>query len=159
MAEGKFDGLDGFFIRKIRLRFWGRLKTGNSGMRHILIAAMLWATPATANNLTGNSILTSCRSSDEARVGFCYGYYIGLIEGMRWGVTITVIRSGIYDNAKDANTFSESILGYCVDAGGIEHGQMIDVATQYLERNPATRHESARTLAMVAWQEAFPCPK
>lgn len=127
-------------------------------MRPIIIAAILATSPAAANNITGNTALTSCRSTDDTRKGFCYGYYIGLIEGMRWGVTITAMRAGIYESAADANAFSESMLGYCVDAGGIENGQMIDVATQYLEANPATRHESARTLAMFAWQEAFPCP-
>lgn len=126
-------------------------------MRPIVIAAMLVASPAAANNLTGNTVLANCRSADDGRVGLCYGYYIGLIEGMRWGVSITAIRAGIHDNANDTNALSEIILGYCVDTGGIEHGQMIDVATRYLEDNPATRHESARTLATTAWRKAFPC--
>lgn len=126
-------------------------------MRFFLTAAMLLATPAAANNLTGNTILASCKSSDETRLGFCYGYYIGLIEGMRWGVSITAIKAGITEDSSGLNEFSEVILGYCVDAQGIEHGQMIDVANKYLEENPETRHESARTIALIAWNEAFPC--
>ena len=118
---------------------------------------MLLATPAAANSTSGNTVLASCKSSDEIRLGFCYGYFIGLIEGLRWGVSITAIKAGIADDASSLNEFSESILGYCVDALGIENGQMIDVATKYLEDNPATRHESARTLALIAWSGAFPC--
>lgn len=130
----------------------------SSMKRAVLIAALLAATPAKADNITGNMLLDACTApNDLAKAGFCTGYVLALNEGLRFGVAYAAITAGIQpENASDLNQFSEGILRYCL-FGTVEIGQMSDVIVKYLQEHPETRHETARYLSLTALQEAFPC--
>lgn len=123
----------------------------------LCLVAFATATPASAEDpsLTGNQLLEICGASDDlAQQGFCIGYTVGVVEGMKWGVGGPMLRAG--KTTEEANKMTEALLSFCVPEGAT-WGQYRDVVIGYLERNPQDRHGSARLLAQLALVEAFPC--
>lgn len=117
----------------------------------VVIVGLGWVSPAAAN-ITGNQIYGICTSEPLA----CASYFTGLIEGVKWGATMVTVASGAATETADVNLFTDIIIQYCLPDGA-DNRQMIDVAVKFLNDNPSQRHESARTLATLAWREAFPC--
>ncbi len=88
--------------------------------------------------------------------GFCLGYLIGVIEGRSIGAFQVLAQLDSNENAEGVNNFINQFLGHCIpDTASNE--QLRDVAVEYLSKNPATRHETARMLVWQAYVEAFPC--
>lgn len=116
---------------------------------------LLLATPAVADNLTGNELLSICSSTDDqAQNGFCLGYVTGVIEGMKWGVATPLLMSG--KAAAEADRSGSILLGFC-NPEDATLGQYQDVVILYLRNHPSERHNSARILTQLALREAFPC--
>jgi hypothetical protein len=65
---------------------------------------------------------------------------------------------GYLDGIADAMANGDSVWGYrvCVPAG-VTTAQLRDVAVQFLQSHPATRHVLAGQLMAMAFSEAFPC--
>jgi hypothetical protein len=108
----------------------------------------------TSVSMTGNETLSICSNDSPTQQGFCVGYVIGLIEGMKWGVASPLLRGG--KSADEVNQLTDSLLGFCLPEGAT-NGQYVDVFITYLVSNPGDRHNSARILAQMAFTEAFPC--
>lgn len=123
-----------------------------------LVCAFLSAgVTARAENVTGNEVYAACTiDNDLALDGFCAGYVIGLVEGLRYGaaVPLIVIRAG--ENLENVALMADSFLGFCAPSEA-QYSQHRDIIVKYLAAHPETRHESARTLAISALAEAFPC--
>lgn len=134
-------------------------------MRKLTICVLtFWATSfapiASADNMTGNGMLDACEAPDDSVMGgFCFGYVIGVIEGMKWGAALPfyLTAEGEATTAK-TNEFADRLTRFCAP-DSVTYGQYVDVFTKYLQQNPETRHESARTLAQDAFSQAFPCIK
>lgn len=119
---------------------------------------VLVATMASAGNLSGNEMLEACEAPDESVMsGFCLGYVIGVVEGMKWGAALPIYAARKGDiSIDDANDFANRLTRFCAP-DSVTYGQYVDVFLKHLRQNPEVRHESARTLAQDAFSEAFPC--
>lgn len=108
-------------------------------------------------SLTGNELLTACKDSNEATQGFCLGYIVGVIEGLKWGGAAPLLMTGA--TASEADKFAATVLGFCLPDADATYGQYQDVVVGYLAENPKDRHNSARILTQIALTRAFPCAK
>lgn len=130
-------------------------KRGLQMRKYAAILVALAASPLSAEPLTGNELLTICEQRDQlAQQGFCTGYILGALEGIKWGVSMPLIQIGQETNEADSN--GNVLLGYCMP-GEATLGQQRDVVVQFLLQNPSTRHGSARTIIQNAFKAAFPC--
>ena len=121
----------------------------------LLFSLLSLATASHAQQIGGNELLETCTSDNQVLAGFCIGYIIGYSEGAPWGAALAAASvSG--DMGSDINNLVGAITGSCVPADAA-NDQLRDVVTKYLQENPASRHESARTLIWMAYAEAFPC--
>ena len=110
-----------------------------------------------ADAISGNDFLSACLSEgDLAKEGFCVGYLLGAIEGIRYGSALPflAIRSG--EDMTETLGMAEKFLGACIPEAA-EFGQHRDVAVRYIERSPESRHLPARGLILDSLREAFPC--
>lgn len=130
--------------------------TRNARMKFAL-AAMMALVPAASfsQNTDGNSLYYACNDEGLSMQGFCIGFIIGAIEGTRFGLAYPLMAEGGRD-ATEINEMSNILLSNCPPAD-IQNGQYIDIVKQYLMDNPASRHESARGLILLAIQKAYPC--
>lgn len=76
---------------------------------------------------------------------------------MKWGGLLGVAASqpkaselGVYD------LLSGIAVGFCIPPA-LENREVIDIVLVYLDENPSTRHESARTQIGKALSQSFPC--
>jgi hypothetical protein len=107
-------------------------------------------------NTTGNELFEACADTTNlASQGFCVGYVVGAIEGMKWGAGLPFMAQGAA--VGDVNTGAEALLRFCLPEGATL-GQYLAVIVNYLQSKPQSRHNSARLLAHLALVEAFPCP-
>ena len=107
-------------------------------------------------HLTGNQVLEYCEAAgDEAKQGFCVGYVVGVVEGMRWGAAVPLLRTE--GPGPHLDSMVNTILSFCLPDGAT-WGQYRDVIVRYLRENPQSRHASARLLGQLALVESFPCP-
>lgn len=133
---------------------------GNRMYRSIAVAAVCTFAAASTSaqeagsNITGNQLLEICQSADLAKQGFCVGYSTGVLEGMRWGAAVPLLRAEVPQAEVEESI--DTFLGYCLPEGAT-HGQYKDVIVRYIDQHPETRHTSARLLAQLALVEAFPC--
>lgn len=122
------------------------------------VFALAWALvpgAASAENLSGNELLSVCEAKDDsAQLGYCLGYVQGAIEGMKWGISVPLFASG--EEADQVDKAGNAILGFCLPTD-VTLGQNRDVIVKFLTDNPAERHNSARTLIQDALKQAFPC--
>lgn len=109
--------------------------------KHLMIAAaLLTATLIKARDVAsddGNELLSLCDSWYDFNQGMCLGY----IRGLSVGVDTMLALQG---------------KKICYPPN-ITVGQMGDVVSAYIKRNPAKRHESNLILFMRATTEAWPC--
>ncbi|WP_425456097.1 Rap1a/Tai family immunity protein [Aliishimia ponticola] len=111
---------------------------------------------ATAQQISGNDLYTTCTSDNSVMLGFCIGYIIGNLEGQNWGAFLFSKSAGEDLSTDEFNQAANRAFYHCVPSSA-SNEQLRDVVTSYLQNNPATRHESARYLTWQAYQEAFPC--
>ena len=115
------------------------------------------AEDAQAQQISGNALYDACQDvGDGVKLGFCVGYLIGATEGQSWGAFVVLNQISPTDGTEEANDRINFFLRHCVPADA-SNQQLRDVAMQYLERNPASRHLPARGLVWQAYLEAFPC--
>lgn len=121
----------------------------------VVAMSLFFAFPAVGENLTGNDLLSMCDATDEAQLGYCFGYVNGVIEGMKWGISSPLLMSG--NTTQEAEKTGSTLLGFCLPPEATL-GQYRDVIMLHLRNNPAERHNSARVQVQLALQGAFPCP-
>ncbi len=111
---------------------------------------------AVAENLSGNELLSICDDATEenAQAGFCAGYVLGAIEGIKWGASAPLLLVG--RSAGEAEETGNTLLGFCLPPDATV-GQYRDVVLKFLRDSPSERHNSARVLIQQALQGAFPC--
>lgn len=135
-----------------------------SGMRlsiAVLMGVLTLAGAGRADNLTGNKVLEICEADDPVQYSLCAGYMIGLNEGEHYGamqanIIEMKVRGIPAPDNEQLNTLIGLSIGYCPPENA-QIGQLVEVAINYLSRHPETRHNSARSLIVTAWAEAFPC--
>ncbi len=99
---------------------------------------------------TGNWLYRICeskaraRGSDESyrqlfRAGECFGFVFGVEQGHLATAT-----------QRDQES------AFCIPKG-VEPGQVLEVARNYLGEHPEGRHRPAASLVLVALAEVFPC--
>lgn len=121
-------------------------------------SVLLAASPAATQTLAGNDVLQACSMADNlAAEGFCLGYIVGAIEGLKWGAASIIAQdsAGLLE-PDELDLLSSVLLGFCIPDTA-SNGQLKDVVVKHLQDNPATRHETARTLVQVALSAGFPC--
>jgi hypothetical protein len=105
----------------------------------LLVAGMSAGTarePPRKHFLDGNQLREMCRQSLPA----CRGYVMGALDqDLLW-------------------TFAQKKNDNFCWPPNVDSGQIADVVVKYLDDNPAERHYSAASLALVATMKAFPCP-
>ena len=97
---------------------------------------------AASGLLDGNELLSRCSESAAANPvqwGVCLGYVLGIADALDRGATISGARA-------------------CLSPD-VTNGQLMDMVSQWLTRNPAKRHLNGATLTAAALQQAFPCKK
>lgn len=123
--------------------------------KYLAFLAACAASPMTAEPMTGNELLTICEQKDQlAQQGFCTGYILSALEGIKWGISVPMLQMG--KKTEEVDSTGNILLGYCMPAEATL-GQQIDVVVQFLTENPSTRHRSARSLVQDAFMAAFPC--
>ncbi|TDT74748.1 hypothetical protein BDE40_1464 [Litoreibacter halocynthiae] len=131
-------------------------------MRIILSVAFLGGlalgSPVVAAPFTGNDIYSACTNqTGQVQQGFCYGFIFGSVEAMKWGALVGVVATSPDKIPQSEFDLKSSVaLGFCIPPNA-ENGQILDVVVNYLDENPATRHETARTLIQYALAASFPC--
>ncbi|MEZ5913442.1 MAG: Rap1a/Tai family immunity protein [Paracoccaceae bacterium] len=126
----------------------------------VFVAALAMTLPriAFAQNLDGNSLLEACESPAEQGLAlFCSGYIMGVVEGLKWGSASTLVAIGTESSAAELNELSNNLLGYCTPPEA-QFRQLQDIAINYLLAHPEQRHESARSMLLLAFRQAYPCP-
>ncbi|MEH6726891.1 MAG: Rap1a/Tai family immunity protein [Hyphomicrobiales bacterium] len=114
-----------------------------------------WPLSASAQTTSGNDVYEACTATDDARTGFCYGYTIGVWEGIKIGAAVIVRQSDAVEST-EMDGFVNTLLGVCVPPE-VNNQQIIDIYTQHLAKHPATRHNSARLGIIAALKDVFPC--
>lgn len=123
------------------------------------VASIAIAGPGSAENLTGNDLLSICDDPRQAAQGFCIGYVNGLIEGLKLGASVPMMRlnqEGGDIPTTEIEALSSQFLGFCLPPEA-ELGQFREIIVAYLRNTPKDRHGSARLLGQIALAEAYPC--
>lgn len=123
--------------------------------RFALVAGLVLAGPAQADNTTGNDLYRACTEENMAMAGFCIGFISGVVEGVRYGIEWPLMLEGSKGTG-EINEISDTILMYCVPPL-VESGQIVDIAKKHIADNPGSRHLPARGLILEALQQNFPC--
>jgi hypothetical protein len=110
-------------------------------LRSLWIAVMLTLGLGPARGDTvfydGNALLANCQSTGGMPLADCNGFITGVADVISNQLVVDV-------NA-------------CIPEGATRR-QVIDVAVDWIDRYPATRHLAAYKLVALALHEAFPCP-
>lgn len=113
---------------------------------------------AHAEPFSGNEVFRACEGEEvSVQQGFCFGYILGTVEGLKWGSITGLLASSGQLEADEYDVLSSIALGFCIPPT-VENGQVLDVVIKYLLETPEVRHETARTLIQSALANSFPCP-
>ena len=143
------------------LKCWQRNEGGGFSLRWVLaiVVSLAFAGLGKAQNLSGNDLLDICSDDGQAAQGFCVGYVNGLIEGLKLGASMPMLRlnqEGDTMPTAEIDALSSQFLGYCLPPEA-ELGQFREIIVAYLKNTPKDRHGSARLLGQIALAEAYPC--
>ncbi len=118
----------------------------------------LMASSVSAQNVTGNDILSACESTgdNQVQIGYCIGYITGAWEGTKGGAARVLMQAQPDASAAELDALSNTFLSVCYPSEATT-SQAVDVFVRYLNNHPELRHQSARTLLVIAFNEAFPC--
>ena len=98
----------------------------------IAALAMLLGSPTSyADFITGNELVEYCDESNLYDTGICYGYVIGMSDGIDGKVA-------------------------CIP-DGVTARQVMSIVKKYLKENPGSLHIGAKFLVSLALMKAFPC--
>lgn len=130
------------------------------GSRALGVASVLSVAgfPVFSQPFTGNDVYHSCRAEgDLLEQGFCMGYILGAVEGMKWGGLLGVLRmSQSAFEVDEYDVISSIAVGFCIPSR-VDNRQVLDTVIAYMRDNPTTRHESARSQIQEALRLGFPC--
>jgi len=131
-------------------------------MKRLLMAAcaaILFCSTATADDgefgfYRGNTLQKMCKGVKDdyniKAVGLdsliCIGYALGVAD------TVVAIRTD--NKAQLGNLIFETCMLHPVTVGSLT-----EVVAKYIGQHPATRHYPGAALAIMAMNEAWPCPK
>jgi len=118
-------------------------------MKVLLLAiGLCMASAVGARTMDGNDLQSGCRV-----VGRDIGVTAqqGIDGGRCMGLVISLLQAGVYGLLKERWMF-------CAPEG-VTDGQAMKVVLRFLDNHPERLHQPALTLAVVALQEAWPCPK
>ncbi len=105
-------------------------------MKKLFLAAVVLAIPCNVEAFfeNGNQLLARCQDNDSFfSKGVCNGYVVGVFEAM-------------------------TVHGYKCDLPkGVTNGQLVDIAIEYLRKNPKMRHHESVYLVSSALIDAFAC--
>ena len=107
----------------------------------VLLVELLGATTADAGFYTGNILYDFMTSQVVGERGAAIAYVAGVADADELTVTTRRIAPP-----------------FCIPKG-VTGSQATDVVKKYLEVHPEQRHYPAAGLVVVAFAEAFPCPK
>jgi len=63
--------------------------------------------------LAGNDLLSACKEKgDMAQSGFCIGYLIGVVEGLRFGATVPIFAAQTGSTVKEVGDMADNLLGF-----------------------------------------------
>lgn len=132
----------------------------------IIMATIVAAASAPALAMTGNDLHGYCNEkSPNYMLGLCEGFIIGYSTGFSHGrnaegssiVSQLVVNHRASLEAVFMRT-DDAVFAYCPPKG-VTNGQRIEVATAYLSRHPAIRHQYAGDLVVKAMVDAWPCER
>jgi len=108
-----------------------------------ILAAALALSPIAASAapaISGNDWASYCSAPmGTQRWGYCFGYTRGVGDGFNiW------------------RTLRPDTALICIPAT-VQAEQLVDVAKEYIKRNPRDRHDDAVELLGLAFKEAWPC--
>lgn len=112
-----------------------------TGLLAISVAlSSAYAMPAKANFISGNILFQKCSSAPNSQEkAFCLAFIVGVSDA----------HETVFD-ALEKKPF-------CLPSGATGR-QVMDVAIQYLEQHPESRHYTASSTVGLALIKAFPCP-
>ena len=126
-------------------------------MKKIALIACLFSNSAIAGAVSGNDVYGACEpTASKLQQGFCIGYILGAVEGIRLGGFTMLIASGAEGTVQEIDDTTSHIQMLCIPSEA-ENGQIVDISKRYLANNPQSRHDPARSLIFSALREAFPC--
>ena len=110
----------------------------------LAVAVLVSGSARSGGFMDGNKLHSMCQ---REKASFMEGVCVGAI-------------TSVADALTELSILGQSLSGYraCIP-NQIQASQVIDVAKQYLERNPSMRHFTAFSLVTIALAEAWPCPK
>ena len=140
------------------------LKNKKMKIIQFLTVTSILLTSINSYAVTGNDILRDCRSEPGVNSGYCMGLIVGYTNGYNSGrkggaifqkfgnMPLDIIQA----NQLQVNKISNDAAYYCTPST-VTIGQLVDVVTSYLDKNPTTRHLEADVLIWMAMKQAFPC--
>lgn len=114
------------------------------GLMSALAGAALTISSAPASAIgrpaieSGNDLLAACRASETS--GYCYGYVLGIFRGIT-----------TYDAVKQRKSFCNA------ENATVE--QLVLLVQQYLLAHPKEMSQASEIGVILAFLDAFPCPK
>ncbi|NEX63358.1 Rap1a/Tai family immunity protein [Noviherbaspirillum galbum] len=106
-----------------------------------LAGLFLFVATASAFADTGNELATGWEEYKKSENGLSANHYrIGHFSGYVIGVA-------------DASSY------WCPPSKGLTQGQLHKIVGKYIDNNPQKLHMPAASVVMLAFKEAFPCPK
>jgi hypothetical protein len=109
---------------------------------------------------TGNTLLALCTSADAGAEGVCLGYIEGVTDAVINAANLSYFRSTVKTiEPTEPHSAPGSLVvpsTACIPAG-VTSNQVRDIAVQYLQANPASRHALTFPLVEAALVQAFPC--
>jgi hypothetical protein len=134
-------------------------------MRWLALFALLsFGSTASAQEMTGNELLSLCQSNPS----LVTGYVTGISEGGSRATLVVISKYSVgpgdaIKSQEDANAWvsrlkstTKELQGYCFPSG-VTRAQSRGVICKYLQDNPAERHLSGAFLTRVALTKAWPC--
>lgn len=102
---------------------------------------------------TGNNLYADCTTREDSPLYYqndaaCTLYVLGVNDAFAQAPDVASLL-----REEPANSTPEML---CVPIG-VQAGQLRDVVLAYLRSNPATRHQSAAWLVLLALRAAYPC--
>ena len=106
-----------------------------------------------ASSLNGKQVYDACKAQSQAEQGFCLGYTIAMIEGVKIGAAQVLVLSGASDT-NNLNYAVDQILQFCISE--LSNGQIQDVFVGYLA-SKVELQLPARQYFLEAMRNTFPC--
>lgn len=109
---------------------------------------------AQANNISGQDMYNACKGNSQAEQGFCLGYTIALMEGIKIGAAQILAAKGTV-NAAELNQLIDQTLQFCIS--NLSNVQIKDVFIGHLASKENLVESTARQLFIDAMRDTFPC--